>query len=123
MKKIQITILSIFLLFPNVVNSLIEVDITRGNLNPLPVAVSPLFSDEKAMSLWLKQKNLKGDLHLKSGSFIHKLSHISFTFKVRLFEVKSNKKLILSDDNWYNLSDIEYGTPKFQEKILSLFKH
>tara|TARA_Y100000590_G_scaffold57526_2_gene60563 strand:+ start:8904 stop:9968 length:1065 start_codon:yes stop_codon:yes gene_type:complete len=84
---------------------------------------SPLFSDEKAMSLWLKQKNLKGDLHLKSGSFIHKLSHISFTFKVRLFEVKSNKKLILSDDNWYNLSDIEYGTPKFQEKILSLFKH
>ena len=25
--------------------SLIEVDITRGNLNPLPIAVSPLFSD------------------------------------------------------------------------------
>ena len=28
--------------------SLIEVDITRGNLNPLPVAVSPLSIDEKS---------------------------------------------------------------------------
>ena len=27
---------------------LIEVDITRGNLNPLPVAVSPLSIDEKS---------------------------------------------------------------------------
>ena len=26
--------------------SLIEVDITRGNLNPLPIAVSPLSIDE-----------------------------------------------------------------------------
>ena len=35
------------IIFPNNVHSLIEVDITRGNLNPLPIAVSPLFSDEK----------------------------------------------------------------------------
>ena len=27
--------------------ALIEVDITRGNLSPLPVAVSPLSSDKK----------------------------------------------------------------------------
>ena len=34
-----------FLLNINNAYSLIEVDITRGNLNPLPIAVSPLFSD------------------------------------------------------------------------------
>ena len=28
--------------------SLIEVDITRGNLNPLPLAVSPLSIDDKS---------------------------------------------------------------------------
>ena len=33
--------------------ALIEVDITRGNLNPLPVAVSPLAIDENS------KKNLK----------------------------------------------------------------
>ncbi len=38
----------IFLFFPINSYSLIEVDITRGNLNPLPVAVSPLSMDEKS---------------------------------------------------------------------------
>ncbi len=84
---------------------------------------SPLFINEKKMTLWLKQKNLKDNPEIESGIFKHKLSHIDFTFRVKLFEVKSNKKLILSDDNWYNLSDIEHGIPKFQEKILSLFKN
>ena len=34
------------ILLPNKAYSLIEVDITRGNLNPLPIAVSPLSSDD-----------------------------------------------------------------------------
>ena len=29
-------------------NSLIEIDITRGNLDPLPIAVSPLFQDDNS---------------------------------------------------------------------------
>jgi TolB protein len=44
MKKI-FTILLILLLKTNVANSLITVDITRGNLDPLPIAVSPLHVD------------------------------------------------------------------------------
>ena len=44
-RKIFIKLFFTFLLFTEA-NSVIEVDITRGNLNPLPVAVSPLFSDE-----------------------------------------------------------------------------
>ena len=43
-KKLTIFTLTFLMFFTNV-NALIEVDITRGNLNPLPVAVSPLFSD------------------------------------------------------------------------------
>ena len=43
MKKI-IFILSLFLNF-NYAFALIEVDITRGNLDPLPIAVSPLHVD------------------------------------------------------------------------------
>ena len=46
-KKIYILfILSLF--FFEKVHALIEVDITRGNLNPLPIAVSPLFSDKQS---------------------------------------------------------------------------
>ena len=46
MKKILILSFIIFLI-PLKSFSLIEVDITRGNLNPLPLAVSPLYSDMK----------------------------------------------------------------------------
>ena len=36
----------LMLLIPIKALALIEVDITRGNLNPLPIAVSPLSTDE-----------------------------------------------------------------------------
>ena len=44
-KNLFLQILFYFLLISKSY-SLIEVDITRGNLNPLPIAVSPLFSDK-----------------------------------------------------------------------------
>ena len=37
-----------FILIPIKSFALIEVDITRGNLNPLPIAVSPLSIDENS---------------------------------------------------------------------------
>jgi len=43
LKFFKIIILTIF--FQSQAYALIEVDITRGNLNPLPIAVSPLFSN------------------------------------------------------------------------------
>ena len=45
-KLILIIICSIFLI--NKSFALIEVDITRGNLDPLPIAVSPLHVDIKS---------------------------------------------------------------------------
>ncbi len=45
MYKLKLIILFLLLTI-NKSYSLIEVDITRGNLNPLPIAVSPLFTDE-----------------------------------------------------------------------------
>ena len=47
MKKI-ITILLFNFIFINKVFALIEVDITRGNLDPLPIAISPLHVDIKS---------------------------------------------------------------------------
>ena len=41
-------------LFPLKTFALIEVDITRGNLNPLPVAVSPLSMEEESKNNFKK---------------------------------------------------------------------
>ena len=49
MKK---TFILIFIILKmNVAHGLIEVDITRGNLDPLPIAVSPLYVDPKSESI------------------------------------------------------------------------
>tara|TARA_B100001123_G_scaffold14781_1_gene16783 strand:- start:64 stop:1413 length:1350 start_codon:yes stop_codon:yes gene_type:complete len=48
----------IIVLIPSKSYSLIEIDITRGNLNPLPVAVSPLFSDKVSNTELKKELNL-----------------------------------------------------------------
>ena len=57
MKKIfLVTIIYLFKLNP--LFGLIEVDITRGNLDPLPIAVSPLHVDinsEKSNSIKIKE--------------------------------------------------------------------
>ena len=58
MKNFLISLLLI-LFFPLKSYGLIEVDITRGNLNPLPVAVSPLSIDEKSRKSF--EKALKKD--------------------------------------------------------------
>jgi TolB protein len=50
MKKIKFILSTLLIILFTTAESfsLIEVDITRGNLNPLPVAVSPLSIDEKS---------------------------------------------------------------------------
>ena len=50
-------LLLLLILFPIKSYALIEVDITRGNLNPLPVAVSPLSIDKKSSESF--KKNIK----------------------------------------------------------------
>ena len=57
----RIFIISLFLILPTKAFALIEVDITRGNLNPLPIAVSPLSIDENSRQNFekiLKKKNI-----------------------------------------------------------------
>ena len=72
-------LLILIILFPIKAFSLIEVDITRGNLSPLPVAVSPLSVDgesKESFEKLLKKKDIGAEISLvvennlaKSGLF------------------------------------------------------
>ena len=53
----RILFLLVFFIIPFKALALIEVDITRGNLNPLPVAVSPLSIDKNSRQSF--EKSLK----------------------------------------------------------------
>ena len=66
MKK-KLVLICLFLLIPFKVFALIEVDITRGNLNPLPLAVSPLSIDEnskKSFEKILDKENIGSEISI-----------------------------------------------------------
>ena len=61
--KIFFYLIFVNILFLSSSKALIEVDITRGNLDPLPIAVSPLHVDIKSEKFKdLKIKNLGEDI-------------------------------------------------------------
>ena len=77
----------LLILLPIKAFALIEVDITRGNLNPLPLAVSPLSIDEtsrKSFESLLKTKNIGEEIssivenNLKTSGLFNPLSKDAF---------------------------------------------
>ena len=98
-------LLAIFILIPIKAIALIEVDITRGNLNPLPIAVSPLSIDNES------NKNLKNLLKKTNiGSEISKI-------------VENNLKTSglfnpLNKDAFLQKPDIAHLKPRFEDWAL-----
>tara|TARA_B100001057_G_scaffold221474_1_gene221890 strand:- start:181 stop:1518 length:1338 start_codon:yes stop_codon:yes gene_type:complete len=118
MKKV-FYILVIYLLSFNSLKALIEVDITRGNLDPLPIAVSPLHVDiksEKYQNLKIEElgvnisaiieKNFKGTglfNPLKKDAFVQKpdIAHLKPRFEDwRLIKAQAlvTGKILIKDE-------------------------
>ena len=72
MKKLVLVIFYIFLFNSSSV-ALIEVDITRGNLDPLPIAVSPLYIEPGSKDVKQGNKIIKN-----VGEEISKIIEVNF---------------------------------------------
>ena len=77
--------------------SLIEVDITRGNLNPLPIAVSPLSQNDKSKKISQNKLNLEElgveiakviENNLKQSGLFNPLSKDAFLQKPDIAHLK-----------------------------------
>ena len=75
--------------------ALIEVDITRGNLNPLPLAVSPLSIDDqsrKSFEKILKKENIGSEIssivenNLRTSGLFNPLSKMHF-YKHQILQI------------------------------------
>ena len=95
-------ILTILLLVHFKAYALIEVDITRGNLNPLPIAVSPLSSDENSLSEIKKILNIK-DLGSEISSVVENNLKQSGLFNP------------LEKDAFLQKPDIAHLKPRFED--------
>ena len=98
MKKTKFYLFVLLLiLLPKTSFGLIEVDITRGNLNPLPIAVSPLFIESKSVKDFqnlLKIDNIGEDIstvvenNLKSSGLFNPLKREAFLQKPDIAHLK-----------------------------------
>ncbi len=83
----------IILLLTTKANSLIEIDITRGNLDPLPIAVSPLFQEDNSKNE-LKIKNVGSEIstvvenNLKTSGLFNPLNKEAFLQKPDIAHLK-----------------------------------
>ena len=103
-RKIFIKLFFILLLITES-SAIIEVDITRGNLNPLPVAVSPLFSDENT------DQNLNSNYEIvKLGEKISKV--VENNLKATGLFNPIPKKAFLQNP------DVAHSKPRFEDWAL-----
>ena len=72
MKKLLLFIFYFFL-FANPTSALIEVDITRGNLEPLPIAISPFYVEAGSKNIKYNGKIIKN-----IGEEISKIIEVNF---------------------------------------------
>ena len=98
----KIYLLIIFLIFPIKAYALIEVDITRGNLNPLPLAVSPLSIDDKSKKSFEKILN-KENIGSEISTIVENNLRISGLFNP------------LNKDAFLQAPDIANLKPRFED--------
>ena len=101
MKKLILAFFCLFL-FNSYSSALVEVDITRGNLDPLPIAVSPLYIEPGSKDIKQGDKIIK-----KIGERISKVIEVNFR-RSGLFNP-------LKKDSFVQKPDIAHVKPRFED--------
>ena len=101
MKKLILIVFCLFI-FGSPATALVEVDITRGNLDPLPIAVSPLYVEPGS-----KDINKDGKVIKNIGEEISKIIEINF--------LRSGLFNPLKKDSFVQKPDIAHIKPRFED--------
>ena len=101
MKKL-ILVISCLFIFNNSAVALVEVDITRGNLDPLPIAVSPLYIESGSKDIKYNDTIIKN-----IGEEISKVIEVNFR-RSGLFNP-------LKKDSFVQNPDIAHVKPRFED--------
>ncbi len=103
--KLLLIFVLCFFLKPGISYSLVEIDITRGNLDPLPISVSPFFADETS------KEKIKKNLDIDNlGLEISKVIENNLR-KTGLFET-------LDKESFLQKPDIAHLKPRFEDWAL-----
>ena len=101
MKKLILAIFYVFI-FNSSAIALVEVDITRGNLEPLPIAVSPLYIEPGSKDIKVNDKIIKN-----VGEKISEVIEVNFR-RSGLFNT-------LKKDSFVQKPEIAHVKPRFED--------
>ena len=100
--KLLLLFVFCLILKPSISYSLVEIDITRGNLDPLPISVSPFFADE------ISKEKIKKNLDIDNlGTQISKVIENNLR-KTGLFDT-------LDKESFLQKPDIAHLKPRFED--------
>ena len=100
--KLLLLFIFYFILKPGISYSLVEIDITRGNLDPLPISVSPFFADE------ISKEKIRKNLDIDNlGIEISKVIENNLR-KTGLFDT-------LDKESFLQKPDIAHLKPRFED--------
>ena len=104
-QKFLLIFIFCLILKPGISYSLVEIDITRGNLDPLPISVSPFFTDETS------KESIKKNLDIDNlGLEISKVIENNLR-KTGLFDT-------LDKESFLQKPDIAHLKPRFEDWAL-----
>ena len=109
----------LFILIPINAHALIEVDITRGNLNPLPIAVSPLSIDENSRKNFekiLQKKNIGSEISIVVEKNLNETSDDLEEIELRIIKILDQKirPAVAKDGGDIKFKEFKNGTVKVQ---------
>jgi len=83
---------------------------------------SPFFMGIDDKQEWENNKNLSNTKPNHIVSIGHRVTNKKIVIDTEFYFLKNDKKVSLSTENWYNLADIKVGVPKYQQKILDIYR-
>jgi len=83
---------------------------------------SPIFTSESNKNKWISKNSISETNLFYTKTITHRVTNKKLQINTSFYFLKKDKKVSLSSKNWYNLSGIKVGTPKYQEKALDIYR-
>ena len=82
----------------------------------------PFFYSAQNMKSWLKEKKLHDTKEINKFYINHRVTNKNIKITNYVYFLKNDKKVSFSTENWYNLSKINVGIPRYFDKALKVYR-
>ncbi len=119
-KKIKDTTMSLIVL----INQSNQIYLEKIELGTLWQGLysSPIFTLNSHKNKWILKNNISNIKPSYKAVISHRVTDKKILIDTSFYFLKNDKKVSLSTKNWYNLANIDVGTPKYQEKALDIYR-